>query len=195
MKNENNHAQFTELRRKIQGPPIIAVSGIKNSGKTTLLSHLIPLLHQAGLRVGLIKHDSHDFEPDVPGTDSYVLRQAGAELVAVYSDNRYMVTANQTDCCLDNLLKYCQDLDLLILEGGKYTNYPKIEVVRAAISASPVCDQRSLLALCTDTGFGVEGVPVFRLDEYEAMANLLLQYLRGEYYPDTSAGDNPARIF
>ena len=81
-------AQEIELKR----PAVLAVSGLHNSGKTTLLEKLLPALRSRGLKVGIIKHDGHDFTPDVPGTDSYRLREAGAEGVAVYSGQRYLLT-------------------------------------------------------------------------------------------------------
>ena len=59
-------------------PFIFAISGYKNSGKTTLITKLIPELKQRGYRVAVIKHDGHDFEADVPGTDSYRHQKAGA---------------------------------------------------------------------------------------------------------------------
>ena len=67
----------------LKRPAVLAVSGVHNSGKTTLLEKLLPVLRSRGLKVGVIKHDGHDFTPDVPGTDSYRLREAGAEGVAV----------------------------------------------------------------------------------------------------------------
>ena len=45
---------------------IFAISGYKNSGKTTLIENLIPILTEYGYKVATIKHDAHDFEPDVP---------------------------------------------------------------------------------------------------------------------------------
>ena len=81
-------AQEIELKR----PAVLAVSGLHNSGKTTLLEKLLPALRSRGLKVGIIKHDGHDFTPDVPGTDSCRLREAGAEGVAVYSGQRYLLT-------------------------------------------------------------------------------------------------------
>ena len=76
----------------LKRPAVLAVSGVHNSGKTTLLEKLLPVLRSRGLKVGIIKHDGHDFTPDVPGTDSYRLREAGAEGVAVYSGTRYLLT-------------------------------------------------------------------------------------------------------
>ena len=38
-------------------PVLLAVSGVKNSGKTTLIEHLLPLLSVKGIRTAVIKHD------------------------------------------------------------------------------------------------------------------------------------------
>ena len=86
----------------LKRPAVLAVSGVHNSGKTTLLEKLLPVLRSRGLKVGVIKHDGHDFTPDVPGTDSYRLREAGAEGVAVYSGTRYLLTEElrlTEQCC------------------------------------------------------------------------------------------------
>lgn len=190
--NINDHTQYMQACKRIQGPPVVAVSGVKNSGKTTFLKNLIPPLRDAGLKVAAIKHDGHDFQPDVPGTDSHTLRQTGAEVVSVYSKKSYMLTADVPDCRLETVLPLCRDMDLIFLEGGKYTPYPKIELVRAAISQTNVCDINTLLAVCTDTGLQLPGVPSLPLDAYAAVAELLLKYIRGEYYPDTSSWEgNP----
>ena len=90
MYSEEKQALAAELTLK--QPAVLAVSGAHNSGKTTLLEKLIPILRRRGLKVGVIKHDGHDFIPDVPGTDSFRLREAGAEGVAVYSSQRYLLT-------------------------------------------------------------------------------------------------------
>ena len=90
MYSEKKQALAAEL--SLKRPAVLAVSGAHNSGKTTLLEKLIPLLRARGLKVGVIKHDGHDFTPDVPGTDSFRLREAGAEGVAVFSGSRYLLT-------------------------------------------------------------------------------------------------------
>ena len=74
MEKEENKKQF-----------ILAVSGVKNSGKTTLITKLLPELKKRGLQVAVIKHDGHDFEADVPGTDSWKYAQAGADGTCVFS--------------------------------------------------------------------------------------------------------------
>ena len=94
-------------------PFVAAISGIKNSGKTTFLEHLVPVLRARGLRVAVIKHDGHDFTPDVPGTDSFRMRQAGADGVAVYSGHQWMVVRPSpavwkfSSACLRTVTSFC----------------------------------------------------------------------------------------
>ena len=103
---------------------------------------LMNLLRSRGLKVGVIKHDGHDFTPDVPGTDSYRLREAGAEGVAVYSGTRYLLTEEFRLTEQDLLALFERHgYDLVLLEGFKSSGWPKIEVVRSAISDAPVSFQ------------------------------------------------------
>ena len=154
-------AQEIELKR----PAVLAVSGLHNSGKTTLLEKLLPALRSRGLKVGIIKHDGHDFTPDVPGTDSYRLREAGAEGVAVFSGNRYLLTEefrlNEQDLLA---LFERHGYDLVLMEGFKESGWPKIEVVRSAISKEPASLEP--LAVVGD----VPGAD-FALDEPETLAD------------------------
>ena len=154
-------AEQLELKR----PAVLAVSGLHNSGKTTLLEKLLPALRSRGLKVGIIKHDGHDFTPDVPGTDSYRLREAGAEGVAVFSGNRYLLTEefrlNEQDLLA---LFERHGYDLVLMEGFKESGWPKIEVVRSAISKEPASFEP--LAVVGD----VPGAD-FALDEPEVLAD------------------------
>lgn len=70
---------------------ILAVSGVKNSGKTTLITKILPFLKAKGLNVAVIKHDGHDFEADVPETDSWKFAKAGADGTLVFSKTKYMM--------------------------------------------------------------------------------------------------------
>ncbi|MDR2736062.1 MAG: molybdopterin-guanine dinucleotide biosynthesis protein MobB, partial [Gracilibacteraceae bacterium] len=55
VQNINTPEEYADLRRRRQGPPIIAVCGLKNTGKTTLLIGIIPCLRRAGLKVAVVK--------------------------------------------------------------------------------------------------------------------------------------------
>ena len=79
----------------VRKPLVVAVSGVKNSGKTTFLEHLLPILNKKGFKVAVIKHDGHDFEPDVKGTDTWRLKNAGAYGTGIFSDSRWMVVKEE----------------------------------------------------------------------------------------------------
>lgn len=159
-------------------PVIAAVSGIKNTGKTTLITRLIPCLTRRGLKTAVIKHDGHEFEADVPGTDSWRHKKAGAYGTAVFSAGKFMVVKEQPHTSAQELLGYFPEADVILLEGFKYSDYPKVELVRRETAAEPVCDPRFVIAYVTDIGeFSPwkEGVPCFGFDEVEALADFLLE--------------------
>lgn len=104
---------------------IYAISGYKNSGKTSMITSLIPLLTNTGLKVAVIKHDGHNFEGDVPGTDSFKAKQAGAYATAVFSNNRVLINKDVNDIDEQMLISAFPEADIILLEGFKNKNYPK----------------------------------------------------------------------
>ena len=158
-------------------PVMVAVSGIKNSGKTTLIEGILPVLLKHGMKVAVIKHDGHEFEPDVPGTDSYRHRKAGAMGTAVFSGNRFLV-AKEVPATELELAGFFPEADLILLEGMKGSDYPKLEVVRASVSSCGVCGRDSVLAYVTDVKRKDWGRPAFDPNDYEGVARFLLDYWR-----------------
>ena len=76
-------------------PVIIAISGVKNSGKTPLIERILPKPNNEGLKVATVKHDGHDFDADIEGTDTFKHRNAGAYGTAILSKNKFMVIKEQ----------------------------------------------------------------------------------------------------
>jgi len=128
LQNINTTEQYERLgagpgsRKK---PIIFAISGYKNTGKTTLLTKVIPVLAGRGYKVAVIKHDGHDFESDVPGTDSYRHQKAGAYGTAVFSANRLMITKEVKGTDETQLFAAFPEADILLIEGLKNSPYPK----------------------------------------------------------------------
>ena len=170
MEKEENKKQF-----------ILAVSGVKNSGKTTLITKLLPELKKRGLQVAVIKHDGHDFEADVPGTDSWKYAQAGADGTCVFSAKKYMVVKYAPASSVEELVGVFPEADVILLEGFKYSEYPKIEVIRKGNSSESVCDPKNLLGIVTDltkAELDVNGemldIPLLGLEETERLVDYLL---------------------
>lgn len=157
---------------------ILAVSGVKNSGKTTYIGQLLAYLGEKGIKTAVIKHDGHEFEPDVAGTDSWKYRQAGAYGCAVYSGSKFMVIREWPQEDPETLMRLFPDADLLLLEGFKYSGYPKIELVREGISQEPVCPRETVIAYVTDICEKLpwmEGeIPVYRFEQVQEVAEQFL---------------------
>ena len=106
-------------------PPFFyAIKGYKNSGKTTLIEQLLPLLTAKGWKVAVIKHDGHDFEGDVPGTDSYRHKAAGAYGTAVFSSKRLLIQKEIENIDEKALARAFPEADIILLEGFKNSSYP-----------------------------------------------------------------------
>ena len=127
-----------------QKPLLVGISGVKNSGKTTLMVKLIQALSSQGLKVASIKHDAHHFEADTPGTDSHRHKAAGA-FASVIFDSEKLLLVKDGSWQVEDMLAFFEGADIVLLEGAKHTPYPKIEVLRQGgafgVEASP--DDRS----------------------------------------------------
>lgn len=157
-------------------PKVVAVSGVKNSGKTTLITAMLPHFHRAGVQVAVIKHDGHTFQPEQPNTDTGRYLQAGALGAAIYDGETTKVIWRQTPD-LPGLLELFSQADLILLEGGKHSPWPKLELVRAGNSTHSVCDPATLLALVTDTDLCLQGIPTLSLNDPAEVADFLMKYL------------------
>jgi len=170
--NINNYIEYNALMEKKdeKEAPIIAVSGIKNSGKTTLITKLIPELVRRGYRVCTIKHDGHDFSIGKKETDTFKHLDSGSQGTAIFSKSKYMVIRNKkTDERV--IREYFKDADIILLEGLKNSKYPKIEVMRRGISEESLTDPKTLVAIASDFPANIEGVPVYGLDDIENLCD------------------------
>ncbi len=136
--------------------PVLGFVAASGTGKTTLLTQLIPILKQNGLRIGLIKHSHHDFEIDHPGKDSFKLREAGADSVILVSQYRRAIMTElnpeQQPRLADQLKHFDQSaLDLILIEGFRSEQFPKIEVHRASLQAPLLYpNDPDIIAIVTD---------------------------------------------
>jgi len=163
---------------------VFGVTGWKNSGKTSLVVNLITNLSARGLRVSTLKHAHHHFDIDKPGTDSHKHREAGAREVLIASGNRWALMheiIEEQEATMDDLLNQMTDVDLVIIEGYKLGDHPKLQVIREANNTDALPESSSnLVALVSDADlnaadYGCEG-PVFDLNDVESVANFIVDY-------------------
>ena len=159
---------------------VLAVAGVKNSGKTTLMERLTAGLTGRGLQVAVIKHDGHAFAPDRPGTDTARALEAGAYGCAVFDGGKYQLV-KRVPVSERELMGHFPEADLILLEGFKASAWPKLEVVRAGNSSVPVCDPATLVALVTDVpGLELPGVPRVELADWAALTELIWRWMGGD---------------
>jgi len=153
--------------------------GRSGVGKTTALERVIREIKQRGYRVGTVKHDTHGFEVDKPGKDSWRHGQAGSDAVVI-SGPRKMALIRQLDreMALDEIAELMGDVDLVITEGYKSGDKPKIEVTRQARGTELLCRPEELIGIMADYEVDMP-VPQFALDDAAGIVDLLEElYLR-----------------
>ncbi len=166
-------------------PPVLGICAqASGMGKTTLLTRLLPLLAEHGIRVSVIKQTGDGFDLDRPGKDSHRLREAGAAQVLLSAPQRWvLLTENEVDKSDDRLLPLIRHLDsrqcdLVLVEGFRHAPVPKIEVYRAA---NEVCllawDDSHVIAVASDISLPVP-VPLLDLNDSAAVARFVVAWLK-----------------
>lgn len=170
--------------RSSHGVPTVSVVGRHDSGKTTFLLALLPILVGRGLRVGYLKHAHAGFDIDRPDKDSGRVSRTGVAQTMITGGGRTAVIDDGGEqTVLQVLDRYARaDLDLIVIEGFKREPLPKIEVARAAVARGPagsdraelVCaDDPLLIAVVSDFEPPRRDVQHFAMDDAAGVAGLI----------------------
>lgn len=160
-------------QRKI---PMVSIVGRAKTGKTTVVVKLISILKKRGIRTATIKHHPHDFDIDIEGKDTYRHKEAGALLTIIASPRKIaMVRDVEEEMTVGQIVeRYVDDVDLIIIEGYKREDLPKIEVYSARKEPPATLGDPNLLAVMSDTPVD-SSVPVFKRDDVEAAADIVVR--------------------
>ena len=158
----------------------IGIAGHSGMGKTSLLERLIPQLTARGLAVSLIKHSHKAVDIDRPGKDSYRLRQAGCREVLLIGAERWALMhelRGAPEPTLDELLARMHDCDLVLVEGFKGGDFPKIEVWRAELNRPTLWpDWPGIIALACEGRPPAVALPCLDLSDTAAIADFALAH-------------------
>ena len=132
-------------------PPIVSIVGRSKSGKTTLMEKLIPELKSRGYRVATIKHAPEGMTFDQPDKDSEHHIKAGSEVTVISSQDRVvLIKPVAPDITLDEVARVLgENYDIILTEGFKQENAPKIEVYRKGVGP-PLSGIKRLIAIVSD---------------------------------------------
>jgi len=157
--------------------PILSFVGRSGTGKTTVIERLIPQLKVRGIRVATIKHHPHDFDIDLEGKDSYRHKKAGAKLAMIVSPGKVALVEDiDRELGLVELLsRHVHDVDLVITEGYKTEDVPRIEAYNVHNHEPPVSlGHRNLLAFITDMPMDAP-VPVLQRDDIGKLVEFIIE--------------------
>lgn len=158
-------------------PPIVCFVGRSGAGKTTVIESVVAELKRRGLKVGVIKHDAHDFEMDRPGKDTWRFSQAGADAVAISSPRKVaLIERVEREWPLDEVVALLRErVDIVLAEGYKRdASKPKVEVSRAEIGGPLLCSDEELWAVVADWAPPTTA-PRFTSSQVEDLVDLLLE--------------------
>lgn len=162
--------------------PILGFSAASGTGKTTLMVRIIGQLSQAGLRIAAIKHGHHPADPDTPGKDTHRFRQAGAETVLFASQERWFLIQelhNREEPTLEEQTKHLQDHSLILVEGYKNENHPKIIIHRLASGKASLHEQLvNVIAIVTDDPNLTTTLPTFSLEDATGVARFIRDHFK-----------------
>ena len=169
--------------------PIICITGWSGSGKTSLLAKLIPKINEQNLRVGVIKHTTHNQSPDRPGKDTWVMKQAGAQ-VSIYAskENVGVFMTPEAELSPQELMLFMPYVDLVLAEGYRqYKDIRKIMLIKGnSKPPGPVpFDDPSLIAVVSETTIDSLPVPWFFIDDTDGLVRFIIRSA-GINLPDNS---------
>lgn len=162
------------------------VAGWSGSGKTTLVEGLVTALTANGVTVSTIKHAHRRFDMDRPGKDSYRHRMAGAGQVLVISPERSALLTEhrgQPEPTLQDALAVLAPTDIVLIEGYRGAEIPKIEIWRSGHGGDPLWpDDPNIIAVASDVSAEalpapLGQLPLLALDDHAAAALFIAEHL------------------
>jgi len=155
---------------------IIGITGWKDVGKTYYASLIIKSLVKKSYNVGSIKHAHHDFDIDQPGTDSFKHREAGSCQVIISSSKRWAkITENNNayEKSLDELIKEFNNVDIVVVEGFKKDNHPKIEILTKGLNNRNIETINVIAVVSNDLKDTT--IPVFKENDIENLVEFIIK--------------------
>lgn len=153
--------------------PVIGFAAYSGTGKTTLIEKIVLELKAQGYRIAVIKHDAHRFEIDKEGKDSWRFAKAGADMTLISSAEKTAII-EQRPRTFEQNLSMIHDVDLILVEGYKQENVPKIGICRKATGKGlPHPIEHYIAVVTDDEAIASEAVPMFSLEDIHGIIDFI----------------------
>ena len=178
--NINTEADYYKAKNNLFNETKIfgVVAKYSNSGKTTLIEKLIEYLKkQKSLKIGILKHSVHKIDIDKKGKDTYRFYQKGADSILISTSEELFFRKKLHQPLPVKYIKdlYFNDVDLLIVEGHKGGNFPKIEIIKKEQNDYLFKNDSNIIAIVTDKKIDTQ-LPIFKNNEIDKLINFLIKY-------------------
>ncbi|MBK5348908.1 molybdopterin-guanine dinucleotide biosynthesis protein B [Bacillus sp. TH44] len=162
---------------------ILQIVGYQNSGKTTLVEKMVHALTEREMKVATIKHHGHGGFPEVAQKDSERHRKAGAVVSSVEGAGLLSLSSLRDEWSLQEIIRLYEffEVDMILIEGYKAENYPKVVLLRSAEDAELLHKVENIAAIITwyDAPSNVrEEYKVFHITEEKLYIEWFLQTVR-----------------
>ena len=164
---------------------VFGIVGWSGSGKTDLTTRVISFFVKKKISVSSLKHTHHNFQIDKEGKDSDKHLKSGANEVMIYNENKWaLVSAPQKNKTkIEKIVeKFENNTEFIIIEGLKYSEFPKIEVVRSSLNKPFIhSTDNNIKAIAIDKknhNFVNKDLPIFNFYETEKIANFIINYFQ-----------------
>lgn len=158
--------------------PVICFVGSSGAGKTTVIENIVPDIKARGYRVAVVKHAPHGFDSDIRGKDSWRFSQTGADIVAEFSEDKLCLMGQLAQVVsLEQIISMLDGhIDMVLVEGLKWSQWPKIEVARSSVSRGLLHTSQELVAIISDQRFPLD-LPQFSFHDTRAIASFVIEQL------------------
>ena len=163
-------------------PAVVAFAAPSGTGKTTLLVKVLEHLKASGQRVGAVKSDAHRVELDKPGKDTHRMRDAGAEVTGLVSQDQIAIfrDAPGPELRLAHMIEvFFSHLDLVLAEGFRSQGYPTIVVCREGVDMKGWEWPSNVVAIVSDAPAD-DAHPTFAFDDVAGIAAFVRDLARPE---------------
>ncbi len=161
---------------------IFGVVGWSGSGKTDLICRLIKNLDKKKINICSVKHTHHNFQIDKEGKDSFEHLRSGSKEVIIYNEHKFAMISQKKKEKIsfeDVIKKFSKGMDIILVEGMKFSSIEKIEIHRTTLKKPLLCvEDHKIKAIVYDKiskEISTLKLPKFQFNETSKISNFIIK--------------------